>query len=898
MILRDNPRLQTVARRLIAARPDQQGVSPSEITDEVLRQRINNDEKLCQQLTQVIVTGGYIDADDPDLVSAGSGPRKPSDNTGRDATVETIEDQQQSDQLGSRDRQFDGAMLDGQYAQYGQFGQYGQDRSSEPGDTSRLSGKSNRGVNTKDTDRDRNNEDEAPKLRRHVPPYGSIPSLRDLYTQTIEKDDKLERFGADVFRNSRNIKAATDVPAGPDYVIGPGDGLNIDLWGGISRRLSLVVDREGRISLPEAGTVMVAGRTLGDSRQVIQNALATQFQNVHSDVSLTRVRSVRVYVVGDVVHPGAYNISALSTALNALYAAGGTTAKGSLRRVKHYRGNTLVADVDIYDLLLKGVRGDIAHIQPGDTILVPPVGPQVTVAGSVRRPAIYELKSESGLNEVLDLAGGVLVSAALRDVRVERIQANEGRTMISVETPASSDLKTVSDALSKFKVEDGDRVLIGSVPVYSSQSVYVTGHVVNPGKFSYRQGLQITDVLRSFKDLLPEPADRAEIVRLEPPDMKPRVLNFNIRSVLAGRESVALQPFDTVRIYGRYDYDAPSVSILGEIMRPGEYPMSDGMTAVDLLRMAGGFKRGAYTKSADLASYSVESGRNVEVEHREVAISDALNGVQDSDVRLKAGDVLTVRQLSGWLDIGAAIRVSGEVGHPGTYGIEKGERLSSVLKRAGGFMPGAYAKGAVLTRVQVREMDLKAREALMRRIEGASPQGGSDVAALSAAFAQQQQMILKRLREQPVSGRQVIRISPNISEWENSPLDIELRAGDELIIPKTPTFVAVEGQVNSPSAITFIPGKKAEWYLRRAGGPTEFANQKGAFIVRADGSVVGRGGDSSWWGGGVMSTTLQPGDTVVIPERIITDNALWRNLMNSAQVISSVAIAARVATSF
>jgi protein involved in polysaccharide export with SLBB domain len=268
-------------------------------------------------------------------------------------------------------------------------------------------------------------------------------------------------------------------------------------------------------------------------------------------------------------------------------------------------------------------------------------------------------------------------------------------------------------------------------------------------------------------------------------------------------------------------------------------------------------------------------------------------------VRLKAGDVLTVRQIPGWGDIGASITITGEVQYPGTYGIAAGEKLSSVIRRAGGFREAAYPHGAVLTRDQVKEIDEQARDALMHRIESANPRiktPGPDTMGLTTAFAQQQQQILKRLREQPVSGRQVIRITPDIAEWENKPQDVELRAGDQLVIPKKPTFVAVQGQVNNPSAITFAPGRKAEWYLQRAGGTTEFANSKSMFIVRADGSVIGQ--SSGFWNGGVASTVMQPGDTVVVPEKIITDNPTWRNLLGAAQMASTLAIAARVATSF
>src|SRR6202043_157640 len=207
-----------------------------------------------------------------------------------------------------------------------------------------------------------------------------------------------------------------DLPAGPDYVVGPGDGLAIDLWGGISQRLIRTVDRSGQISLPEMGPVLVSGKTLAVLQQDLQRDLRTQYRDVSAGVSLSRLRTIRIYEVGDVASPGAYDISSLSTPLNALFVAGGPTQRGSMRILKHYRGTQLVQTVDVYDLLLHGVKADLARLENGDTVQVPPIGPQVTVEGMVRRPAIYELLEEQNLASVLELAGGLLPAAGLNHI--------------------------------------------------------------------------------------------------------------------------------------------------------------------------------------------------------------------------------------------------------------------------------------------------------------------------------------------------------------------------------------------------------------------------------------------------------------------------------------------------
>lgn len=725
-------------------------------------------------------------------------------------------------------------------------------------------------------------------------PYGNLPVLKDLYTQSIADPAKLERFGAALFRNSTaSDKTSMDIPVSSDYVLGPGDQLVIEYWGSSSQRLQTVVDREGRVVLPEAGAVLVAGRTLGEAQELVQKVLVRQFRDVSVAVSLGRLKTVRAYVVGDVKNPGAYDISSLSTALSALLAAGGPADTGSLRTVKHYRGQKLMEEVDLYELMLKGVTSTQQRIESGDSILVPPTGPQITVAGMVRRPAIYEMRAEQTLDQVLDLAGGVLVSGELGRIKVERIQAHERKVLLSVGLSSAADPRSAQDGFKNFAIKDGDIITITPILPYSDQTLYLQGHVFRPGKYPYRDGIKVTDIISSFDDLLPEPADRAEIVRLRPPDYRPSVIGFNLREVLEKRaEAPGLQPFDTLRVFGRYEADAPRVAIYGEVLRPGEYPLSDRMGAADLVKMAGGFKRSAYSDSADLSSYAVVNGDHVELDHREVPIGRAMAGEPDTDVLLKPGDVLTIRQLGGWTNIGGAISVSGEVLHPGRYGIQEGERLSSILKRAGGFLPEAYPYGAVLEREQVRQLAIKNRDDLVQKLETQSVSSGPE----NPLIVRQRQQLIDRLKQIQPNGRMVVHITPQMEKWENTAVDVEVRAGDTLIIPRRPNFILVAGQVYNPTAITYSARRPAGWYLRQAGGPTVLGNKKEIFVVRANGSVIGRN-SSEWWSGNVLSTVLQPGDTIFVPEKISAGDKL-KLFSESAQVLSGLAVAARVAISF
>jgi len=837
-----------------------------------------------------------------------------------------------------------------------------------------------------------------PVMTRVPNPYQDIPSLYDMYLQASPRRAGLRRFGIDVFENGiRDPQLIPmDLPAGPDYVVGPGDGLSVTLWGSVSRRVVATVDREGRLNLPEIGPVLVSGQSLADAQRNIQQALRTQFRDISADVSLSRLRTIRVYEVGDVANPGAYDVSSLSTPLNVLFAAGGPTPRGSLRIVKHYRGNQLVQVVDLYDLLLRGVKGDIQRLDNGDTILVPPIGPEVTVDGMVRRPAIYELKDEKDLASVLALAGGLLPTAALRHIEVERLIAHEKQTMLSLDIPDGGTDADLTRQLKSFEVQDGDRIRVFPIDQGDEDAIYLEGHVVRPGRYAYRANMRVTDVIASFKDLLPEPAlEYAEIVRLNPPDFHPTVEGFDLSDALANpSQAPALRPMDTVRIFSRFDFEnPPTVSVLGdvrkpgtyqtsgqvhvsdavylagglapdaqkedaqvfrhlpdgkakifsvnlsealagnasenllleprdrllihkspdaaqpatvyiegEVEKPGRYPLATNMTVADLIRVGGGLKPSADTEVGDLTLYQRPSESKLSGEHQPIEIAAALHGDPKANVLLHNGDVVTIRELPGWKDMGASITVKGEVKHPGTYGIQPGERLSSILERAGGFQPDAYPYGAVLQRVQVRELETKQQDELILRVKDQEreldllPDSDPRQKQAKEAALAQYQTTLTELGANPPMGRVTIRISTNIDRWRNTPADIEVRAGDTLVIPKRPDFVMVTGQVFNPTAVSYRPGKSASWYLRQSGGPTTVANKKDIFVIRADGSVIG--GNQSAWGGNTLTATLEPGDTVVVPEKAVGGGPNWQTVFLSAQVAASIVSTVFIATHY
>jgi protein involved in polysaccharide export with SLBB domain len=484
----------------------------------------------------------------------------------------------------------------------------------------------------------------------------------------------------------------------------------------------------------------------------------------------------------------------------------------------------------------------------------------------------------------------------MKQINVERIEAHQSRTMFSLELPQDPD--GGKQQLAAFKVKDGDDVVIKQILPYNAQAVYLEGHVFHPGKFPYRDGMTIGDLLRSYQDVMPEPSDHAELIRLQPPDFRPVTINLNLPDVLIGNDSIPLQPFDLVRVYGRYEIDSPSVSINGEVLRPGKYPMSNGMTASELVKMAGGFRRSAYREEADLSSYVVQDGKQVLVKHNDLAIQKVLDGDKSADVALKPGDALSVRRLSGWQDIGAAVVISGEVEHAGNYGIENGERLSSLLRRAGGFRSDAFPYAAILERVQVRELNNQARQEMIRRVEDTPVEVGSAPISATNSDSQadtreklleaQRQQILANLRSLPPNGRLVINITSDISRWENTSRDVELRPGDTLYIPKRPEFVMASGQVYNPVAISYVPGKRLGWYFHKAGGSTPQGNKRNVYVLRADGSVVPR--KAGWFGDNFMNLQMRPGDTIFVPEKISGGSQIWQNIVGTAQVMSAIAL--------
>jgi polysaccharide export outer membrane protein len=634
----------------------------------------------------------------------------------------------------------------------------------------------------------------------HQPnPYANVPSLYDLYVQAVPPSRPVERFGLDVFRKGEANPAylPMDLPVGPNYVVGPGDSLSIDLWGGVSQRLLRTVDREGRVALPEAGPILVSGRTLGDVQQEVQRVLRTQFRDVSADVSLQRLRTVRAYVVGDVALPGAYDVSSLSTPLNALFAAGGVTPQGSLRRLQHYRGKQLIEEVDAYDLLLHGVRGDLQRLENGDSLLVPSLGPVVTVEGMVRRPALYELNNEKTLEDVLDLAGGILPAAALRHIEVQRLVAHQKRTMMSVEIGETTDPEAIRSQLRNFSVQDGDTIHIFPIAPYNPSAVYLEGHVLRPGRYSYKPEMKLTDVVASYADLLPEPSVRyAEIIRLNAPDYHPVVETFDLARALEHPETAPkLEPLDTVRIFGRYDFEpTPEVLVTGAVRSPGRYRTSGQQHLRDALYQAGGVTPDAWLDAAQLFRQQPDGTTRV----FSINLRDALAGEPLNNVLVQPRDRILVHRQPEQVSP-ANVYIRGDVARPGRYPLAANMRVSDLVETAGGLLRSANPDVGDLTHYAI----------------SSNPSG-----------------------ERMPLGHQELNLAGALAGNEDQ--NLPLHDGDVLTVPQRSGWndvgavVTLRGEVRKPGVYGIRPGEHLSSLLKRAGGLLPSAYPRAAVFERVE----------------------------------------------------------------
>jgi polysaccharide biosynthesis/export protein len=731
--------------------------------------------------------------------------------------------------------------------------------------------------------------------------------------------EALQPFGYDLFDRSPSTFAPfTNVPVPSDYVVGPGDELNVQLYGTQNRLFRLAVGRDGTISFPELGPIHVAGQLFSSVQSSIESRILHQMIGVRGSVSMGDTRSIRVFVLGEVKRPGSFTISGLGTITSALWAAGGIKPIGSLRKIQLKRQGALIRQLDLYDLLIRGDTTDDTKLLQGDVIFIPPVGPTVGADGEVRRPALYEIKNESSVADIIQLAGGLTPQADTSDAMLTRIDASQRRVVIPVDlSAAGSKAQTL---------QNGDLIRVTRLRPTLDSGVVVEGHVFTPGAFAFHQGLRLTDVIRSVDELRPDADIHYVLIRRElPPDRRVQVLSADLASALispaskanvelqprdrivvfdlsAGRERVIQPILDELRLQSNSQRPTEVVHVDGRVKVPGEYPLEAGMTVIDLIRAGGGLTDAAYGGTAELTRYKIEDGEARRTQLIDIDLVAALHGDAKGNITLEPFDILSIKEVPEWQQQ-EGISLTGEVRFPGHYAIKRGETLKSVIARAGGLTSFAFPEGSVFTRVELKrreqeQLDMLAErtqhDLVMLALEGVAASssggnGGSGGAALSVG-----QSLIGQLRASRAVGRLVIDLPRMMKQPAGSPQDVILRDGDTLIVPKFQQQVTVIGEVQNSTSHLYSPGVTREDYISMSGGTTHRADRGRIYVVHANGSVVSTEGNR-WFER--SSAPIKPGDTVVVPldtERL-PPLPFWQAVTG---IIYNVAIAAAAVHSF
>lgn len=633
-------------------------------------------------------------------------------------------------------------------------------------------------------------------------------------------------YGRKLFSQVPTTFAPMDrIPVPANYVLGPGDQLVIQVWGKIDVDSTVVVDRNGQIFLPKVGALTVAGLRYDQIKGFLESAIGNLYKGFELNVTMGQLRSIQIFVLGSARRPGVYTVSSLSTLINALFASGGPSATGSMRHVQLRRGGNVVTELDIYDLLRRGDKSKDAQLLPGDVIYIPPVGAQVAIMGSINEPGIYELKGPTTVASALKDAGGLSNLAARDRAILERIENHRRRRV--------DDFPLDAAGLER-PLHDGDMLKILPISPQFENAVTLRGNVAQPGRFPWREGMRISDLISSRNFLITRSywAQQNHLARNGHVDM---MTDLSQHSAEINWEYAAIERLD----------------------------------------------------KEDLSTHVIAFN-----------LGNAIDNPASSDNQvLKPGDVITIfsrRDLPLPEDKHAAfVRVSGEVNAPGVYRIRPGETLREVVEQAGGLTSHSYLYASQLTRVSTRQAEEEELHTSINQMQrdllsryATAPQlnltGATDQ---QSQFAAQQAMIAKLSAFQP-TGRIVLDMKPQASSVSDIP-DFTLEDGDGFYIPPRQATVQVSGAVYNANAFRYEPRKRLSAYLSDAGGPSREADTKRIFLVRADGRVVSRQAQS-FWHDSFENITLLPGDAIIVPSKLRSPNGFSTQFPYWAQIIGSL----------
>jgi protein involved in polysaccharide export with SLBB domain len=685
-------------------------------------------------------------------------------------------------------------------------------------------------------------------------------------------------FGAELFREVPSTFAPADrVPVTPDYVVGPGDQLLIRAWGQIDLSVSPVVDRVGAIYIPQIGSEAVAGLQFVQVQDFLKTAIGRVYRNFDLSVNMGQLRSIQVFVLGQARRPGVYTVSSLSTLVNAIFASGGPNTNGSMRRIRLMRQDRAVCEFDLYDLLQRGDKSKDQRLLSGDVIYIPPVGPQVAMAGSVNTPAIYELKESGTLEEGLQLAGGLTPVAAKRKAIIERIEDSTRRV---VEASLAG-----SDAAAA-KLQNGDVVSVLSVAPRFENAVTLRGNVADPVRMPWRPGMRIRDLIPDREALLTRDYWQARN-RLAFPARSGETSGNGSRDPIASTELVSYPPPG-----GGLESGPDGARGTGAAARVG--PGSIGASRDQAAPARNHVERNALETNWSYAVIERRDPKDLTTTLIPFHLGKAIIDRDETEnLPLEPGDVITIFSTA---DVklpqnlqSRYVRLEGEFQSAGVYSVRPGESLRQLVERAGGLTPQAYLFGSQFIRASARLEQQQRLDDLVNSLErqvasAAANIRGSVVSPEEAAAANSeitgQRELVEKLRQVRAAGRIVLDLDPRDPRPENLP-DLPLEDGDVFTVPSRPSFINVIGSVYNGTSFVFAENKRAGEYLREAGGSTRTGDSRHKFLIRADGSVASKFAD----------LRLNPGDTIVVPEQINRTTFL-KGLKDWAQVFAQFGLGA------
>ena len=687
---------------------------------------------------------------------------------------------------------------------------------------------------------------------------------------------QLPIFGASLFNDPQTFAPSENIPTSPDYLIGPGDELRVQVYGQVNQQYRFVVDRTGDISYPEVGTIHVAGVRYGDLEGYLTRQLSRDFRNFQLNVNLGQLRTIQIFVVGEGSRrPGTYDISSFSTLLNALFVSGGARAQGDLRDIQVIRGKQTIIHFDLYDLLLRGDKSKDISLATGDVIFIPTAQTQVAVSGSVNNPAIYEIKPGDTVKGLIALAGGDTSVALGTRVRIERIYEHTMRNIVDVDL-------AVSDPV----LENGDIVTVGTILDRYKDAVTLRGNVAFPGRYVWHPGMRILDLVPTKEQLITREYYRRRnqlgntAADYVPPTNPVGSLQLRgnpaaeqadeaVQSGGASASSKGGNSIGSALIASNGVFAASTDVVLSAPDLDWDYAVIERLDQATLTTSLIPFNPGRLYKDGDLS------------QNLALLPSDVITFFSTADVKTP-----TVRQTR-------YVRLEGEFNAAGVYSVLPGETLRGLLVRAGGFTPDAYLYGSEFTRQSTRRVqqqrlnefadNLESQLALLNASSNARAVSTQDTAAAAANAVQGNQVVARLRRLVPV-GRIVLEVKPDSRGVDSLP-DLPLEDGDRFVVPRVPSTVTVEGQVYSANAYVFTRGRKERDYLRQAGGPDREADHKRTFILRADGSVFSK------QYGDVDHAIIFPGDTIVIPPQL-DRRAILRNLLDLSSIIGGFGLGA------